>query len=180
MYWGVMPVGSRHILLQFYVCETIRYACVVWLHRANWHEVFITTAPDTNFLQRLSSGYRGNCYKSLVSVCTSRQNIGGTLCGFINIHSNRNISRIRTETLSSTYISVESVKKNIFHENIRRGALYFFQCGRKGYLACSNHPSDSPTNHFDYTLTKHKRREPCDIARYDAWYDGMLGSFRKD
>ena len=38
--------------------------------------------------------------------------------------------------LSSTKTSVKSIKMNTFNVNIRRGALWFSQGGRKGYPAC--------------------------------------------
>ena len=78
---------------------------------------------EFNFLQRLPSEGRSCCNKNLVLSGTLKQTVGGTTRGFTNIKSNH--VSIPLEMLSSTYISVQSVKMNIFHRSIRIWALYF-------------------------------------------------------
>ena len=55
MYWRAFPVGSKHISVPFYVCETTR---------------------RVSFLQRLPSGNRGCSTPYLTSVCTLKQSSG--------------------------------------------------------------------------------------------------------
>ena len=48
MHCRAFQVGSTHISVRFYVCETTRCASFALLQRANLNEILIITAPFYN------------------------------------------------------------------------------------------------------------------------------------
>ena len=82
--WRASPVGSRHISVRFYACETTRYASAALLWCAKWNEILIITAPFYN-------AYRSNCNQNLISVCTLKmsmwnKNMQAICVAFVNSH----------------------------------------------------------------------------------------------
>ena len=68
IYWKAFLVGSRHILVSFYVCETTRCASDDLLERAKLHQIF--TPPPLRGQELLQWNF--------ISVCTLKQHIGDT------------------------------------------------------------------------------------------------------
>ena len=109
-------------------------------------------SPEGRRCKRFGSG--AVVIKNLTLVCTLKQNIGRTLRGLTNKKS------IRLEMLSSTYMSVKSVKVNIFHANISRGRCVVSQGGRMGYPACICRDADTIVQNWSRS-----RRRLCHVRR---------------
>ena len=90
IYWRAFPVESRHYIgsILYLRNQPMCFHCFALMYQLTWDSEY-----NSLFLQRLSSRYRGWCNHNFISVCTLKQNSGGTSSDFTNIKSNRNMSR---------------------------------------------------------------------------------------
>ena len=87
---GVEAIRSGHKFTHAMTAQSHPVVSSMSVQTNKKTRIFITAAHS---LQCLPSGYRSCCNENLMSVCTLKQNSGGTSSGFTNIKSNRNMSR---------------------------------------------------------------------------------------
>ena len=91
MYRKAFSVGSRLISFRFYVCEPRDVPPMVYFNMSTDTIFLLQQLPSPEDRRCKKFGVKSCCNKNLMSVCTLKQNIGRTSCGFIK--SNRNMSK---------------------------------------------------------------------------------------